>query len=156
MEPPEWLSSGEVAADCLTDLATSGNILSVYFLPDDEDRELEQRVAIALAATRDKIDPFEYGLFREAILSQLALSFKQTPGNTPDSAVNALHYDIEELTGSGLLRLTMAMFQEERRFERLTKKQVKERLAAAIRDTQVDFQKMNTKLRETMSMENLI
>jgi hypothetical protein len=98
-----WLQKDEIPADPLGDLKTTGNGLSVYLI-DDEKSNLG-RVVCALAATRDRIQHFDYLLFDWDILLSTGITVKRSEGKTPDCAVNELHCDLAELSGQKLLAL---------------------------------------------------
>ncbi len=79
-------------ADVLGDLKTTGDELSVYEVTDTISPE---RIAIALAATKNKPDQTAYAVFDHTAVERLGIATSaEVPGNTPDAAVNALHRDL--------------------------------------------------------------
>ena len=103
---PEWLPAGAVPASALGDLKAPDNELSFYEVPDDTHIE---RIAVAFAATRNKIDKVGYVVFDGAPLPGLGLNLVRSPGDTPDAVVNALHYDLPQVTGHNLVDLAGVM-----------------------------------------------
>ena len=90
-----WLNPGELSADVLKDLSTTHGDLSLY---DISQGVTAERVAIAMAATRPSVRYLDYVLFDDSVLTTIGLPFKQTPGGTPDSQVNDVHYDAQRIT----------------------------------------------------------
>jgi hypothetical protein len=100
---PAWLPAGEATADEVTNLKTSNNELSVYAVSRDDTTAF--RVATALAASRQKLQDFDYILFEDAVLIGLDIRVKSSSGTTPDAEVNTWHSDLIQLSGTTLARL---------------------------------------------------
>ena len=96
-QAPEWLGPGvaEVKADALADLQTVNNLLSVYLVESARDVD---RIAVALAATRDNLQNVDYVVFDGKGLQDIGVEAMRSSGNTPDYLVNEMHYDIGKLT----------------------------------------------------------
>ena len=90
-----WLEPDELKADAFRDLPTSDGLLSIWEIPEASDAE---RVAIALAATRDSPGDFDYVMFEGSLLQPPAFALKQNSGETPDEGINDWHHDVELLT----------------------------------------------------------
>ena len=105
LDTPPWLPAGGVPADSITDLKTSGNVLSLFVLPSDDDTAL-LRLAAAMVAKRDRLGHFEYFEFLESELLRLTLKVVQSRGDTCDDVVNTWHVNLVELDGNRLLALT--------------------------------------------------
>ena len=101
-----WLNPGELPADVLKDLSTTQGDLSLY---DISQGVAAERIAIALAATRPSVRYIYYVLFYDSILTAIGLSFKQTPGETPDNQVNSVHYDAQQVTTVKLSDLALKL-----------------------------------------------
>lgn len=145
LDTPLWLPSGEATGDCLTDLITSNNRLSLYVLPPDAGDDLIQRVAIAVAATRERSDTLDYALFQEVVLGRIGIESQANPGETPDDLVNSLHVDLIKLTATHLRELAIAIRQDAD-MKRLTKHRVRERLAAALQASQIERARLKATL----------
>ena len=98
----DWLEDGELKGDALSDLNAQNGRLSVYTVSGEADR---QRVAVALAATRRSFSNIDYMVFSGSDLRRFGITVQQTPGRTPDSEVNGLHYELGQLTVDRLARL---------------------------------------------------
>jgi hypothetical protein len=105
-----WLPEGSLQADALKDLHTQGNVLSVYLI-DDEKKGLE-RVAVALAATKDTVKEVDYALFDQSLLDKVSIKIKKTAGTTPDGEVNKWHLDLVELTADKIINLANIIMQD--------------------------------------------
>ena len=57
-----WLAPGDLQGDSLVDLITEDNALSVYEVRNNVE---EERVSVALAATRDRPAKYDYAVFEE-------------------------------------------------------------------------------------------
>ena len=98
----DWLEDGELKGDALSDLNTQHGRLSVYTVSSEVDK---QRVAVALAATRQSFSNMDYVVFSDSDLKSFGITIQQTPGRTPDSEVNNLHYGLGKSTVDRLVRL---------------------------------------------------
>ena len=108
-EPISWLSTGDIPADPLGQLATKKNTLSVYEVNDDQYRI--ERVAAALAANRKDIDTIEYFTFDQSILERVGISLRDVKGDTCDEEVNSWHRDMIEISGNNLLTFAKQVVQ---------------------------------------------
>jgi len=129
-----WLSVGALQADALGDLKTTGNELSVFAIDDTANAD---RVASALAAEGEHVSVFDYVLFDESIISQLAMTLVLSPGRTPDSSVNQNHRDLTQLTAAGLLDLAMAL-SKGGIFKRFTDRDVANRICTSIKNGHIN------------------
>jgi hypothetical protein len=110
-----WLDAGEVPADCVSDLKTKKNKLSIYEVAD-EDAAI--RVATALALQRavagqkqnQSLRDNAALLFPSQVLDELRCDTdRDAKGTTPDETVNGWHFDIVNLSGSQLTALARAL-----------------------------------------------
>lgn len=132
---------GSFASDCLSDLRTQKNALSIYRIPEPkgisfkslDETQLNQadfdsslggllRVITALASTRDSSGHYDFGLVPSHSIR--FLSKTQCCGDTKDSYANNVHFDLVALTGSSLVRLGNALLRNGR-FFRLREKRLK-------------------------------
>jgi len=104
------LDAGDVPADPLGDLRTSGNKLSVFQV--DEDRSNIERIARALACGRERLDDVGYVLFDASVLEKASIELNLIDGKTLDSAVNKCHADLINLTGNKLVTLARHILLE--------------------------------------------
>lgn len=123
-----WLGEGEIPADPLTDLKTTQNNLSVFYIKEDHSN-LNDIIA-AMAATRDYAANFDYLLFDEQICSELSIEIKDTKGATPNEEVNKWHRDLMELSADKLLNLSK-LFYEKGKTKRMQEKEVTTKIASA-------------------------
>ena len=93
---------GQTQADALDDLRTKGNALSVFEVNDPASVE---RIVVAFASTRMNPDHIGFAVFDGNAVAGLGIQLQKTPGNTADAAVNALHYDLQQLTANQLAAL---------------------------------------------------
>ena len=137
----DWLPPGELQGDALLDLQTKGNSLSIYEIQNDSQ---EYRVAIALAATRKTIGKFDYAIFEDGQFENLGLTPILIEGQTPDTLVNSLHYDLKDLTARNVVRLAAVISRG--RSDRILGKDVKGRLVDAINSGTINKTKMKPEL----------
>lgn len=144
----DWPEDSGLSCDVLDDMQTNECALSVYAITDATDRK---RVAVAMAATKQEIALVDYIVFDGSSLESLGVTIQQTKGDTPDSGVNELHYDLGNLTLKRLAQLTEIVSAGEH--ERIRRSDVKELLCAAARSGQLNvasikFPKMRKNLSE--------
>lgn len=99
-----WLGPDDLQADAIDDLKTKGNCLSVYFIEQGDNESLE-RLVTALAANRKGIEAFDYALFPDSAVSELAIKVTSEEGDTPDSLVNSWHRNFVQLSAQKLFDL---------------------------------------------------
>ncbi len=105
-EPLEWLQAGDVPADPLDNLATDQNKLSVYEVTGDQSQIERIAAAFAAGSNDDKPKEFEFILFNQEILPELAIRLDSSePGVTGDSEVDSWHRDLVELSADKLASL---------------------------------------------------
>ena len=123
------LQAGKLKADVFSDLRTSGGTLSVF----DVTQQVEvDRITVAMAAKRTSVQHVDYVIFEDSVLEHLGLLARSAPGETPDQAVNGVHYNIVDLTADGLLALAHSISVVEQ--ARLDKKSVKRKLIKGVSD----------------------
>jgi len=125
---PTWLAAGEIPADAVSDLRTQDNTLSVWAV--EADHSNVGRVVTAMAAMRVRLDKLDYTVVGEDQVRSLDIACVAKSMETPDAAVNGLHRDLDQLSGSKVLRLAAEMMPLERR--RLSERQVRELLLASL------------------------
>jgi len=135
------LPIGELQGDSLRDLETTDNTLSVYEVNNEHDKE---RVAVALAAHRKFVSVFDYAVFDDTNFASLGIIAEPHEGNTPDAAVNQLHYHLRNLT---LGRLTgLARVVSEVEHIRIAPNVVKARISEAIAAGTLPTEKLEPEL----------
>lgn len=142
----DWLGDGELQGDALSDIRTQDCRLSVYGVSDEVDR---QRVAVALAATREEISHMDYAVFSDSSLDSLGITVQATEGDTPDKTVNRMHYELGNLTVKRLAWLAeiVSAGKHERIWQRQVKALLQEAAGAGRLDkTKVRYQKMRESL----------
>lgn len=140
-----WLKPGELIADPLGDLATTGGSLSVFEVPDDGEN---QRVITALAANKLNPSSFDYVLFDDSWLTSNGFAISQSQGKTPDGVVNGLHYDVIHLSATSLVK--MAHIVSAGRLCRVQTKRVKEWIKSAIDNGDLDTSKMQANMLDSL------
>jgi hypothetical protein len=136
-----WLEEGEIQADALGDLVTSGNTLSIWLVEDDKSN-LEQ-VIVALVSSCDNISNFDYALINVDLLLSVGIKIDTKEGLTPYLRANQWHRDLVELTTNKLFKLAEVMAIHSTR-ERVSEKTVLNLIRAAVQNEKID----KTKLKE--------
>lgn len=132
----DWMPTGDVPADCLLDLRTENNLLSVWEL-DDSQSNLN-RVIAALAAQRQNLAKLEYAVVRKSKLSFDTGKIKKSAGDSPDvKANNEWHFDVTDLSGSNLVEFAKSIWTNGE-VARLSKSEVKKLVAEAVRLEWID------------------
>lgn len=134
----------------LLDLVPDDNTLSVWYIEDD--RLNLERVAAALASTRDTFSNFDYALVDEQLLSALNIKVVQTDGITPDQEVNIQwHRDLVELSDANLIALASTI-AEKGETARIPEKKMAQLIQEAVDIGRLDRTKLNKKLAAKLKM----
>jgi len=148
-----WLSSVDLQADALVDLATKDNRLSVYIVVTD--RSNLERILAALAGNCDFISNLDYVLLEQNALDEINIKIASVKGETPDKEVNAVHRDLLELSATQILSLAK-LFSTRGERNRLTGGRVLELLARAIFFGHIERVKLKFKPEEMAKIDRLI
>jgi hypothetical protein len=106
----EWQRErGELPADLLGPFKTNNNTLSVFAL--DDARNNSARILAAIGARSEKLVDTDCLVFDSEIVDGLGIARQQTPGQTPDVAANAWHFDLAQLTTSQLVGLAGSLLE---------------------------------------------
>lgn len=142
------LKVGDVQADALADLKTSGNALSVWMV--QENLANLDRIVAALAAKRDILAKLDYALLERHALDSLGIQVVQKRGDSFDDQANDLwHQDLMDLSGTKLLKLA-AMMQAKAKLVRHNKGEVRDFIAASIDDGFIDLDLIKPSLRKQL------
>ena len=143
----DWPEDSGLHCDALDDMQTRECSLSVYAIMDAAD---SQRVAVALAATREEISLMDYAVFEGSSLESLGITIRQTKGDTPDIDVNELHYNLGNLTVKRLAQLTEIVSAVDP--VRIPRGDIKTLLCEAARDGRLNMAWIKfPKMRESLS-----
>ena len=105
----EWLRSGDVPADAVSDLRTTDNKLSVWEVA--EDRSNLERIVRAIAVGRHEIASTGYIIFDSALLTEVGIDSMREKGATQDATANEWHRDLVQLSGNKLVALTRGVLE---------------------------------------------
>jgi hypothetical protein len=134
---PAWVVENDVTGDCLSDIRTVENKLSVFAIEDPSDDEATRKVVTAFAAKREEPKRLDYALFDNDDLKAADIGVSESQGDTPDDRVNAIHRDLINVSGKGLIRIAVAI-KSGNKLGRLDKPVVERRVAQAIKEKQLD------------------
>lgn len=140
-----WLPPGEIKADALRDLQTSGNVLSIYRADDES---AVNRICLAIAATRQTVGALDYAVFDGNELPPIGIEPTPTTGETPDPEVNGLHYDLTMLTVEKVRQLARVVADGEH--VRIPKKSIEISLRSALRSDSLDRNVIKSELLEKL------
>lgn len=139
---------GGLQADALKSFRTTENMLSTYRL--DADGLSVTRLAVAVAAGKERLDNVDYAVFDFDIVTRLGILAKSTLGNTPDERANEKHLDLEVLTAIRLCNLVRAI-QEHGEFQRVSKRQVCSHVAQAVQNGEINRDRLKPKIQEQVA-----
>jgi hypothetical protein len=154
-EAPDWLAVGELLGDPLGDLATHEGRLSVFLI--ESDKSNVDRVAAAMALTRDKLAHYDYILVDIDALVDAGFVLDYKPGTTPDSEVNEWHIDISQLSDRKVLHLLHIVW-DIREYERLYLKDLEKLVVAGAAKGQytkkrIASEKIKSRIEELLKVE---
>jgi len=138
-----WLPAGEAPADALDDVKTTDNTLSLWLVADNlSDRD---RVVAALAARCDTPSNLDYCLFPFSVLTDVAITNRQSNGETPDPGLNAsAHLELIELSAPKIASLAGKM--RDARRGRIPMREIKALILAGLSSGQLDSSRLEPKM----------
>jgi len=142
----DWLAEDDVPAPPLLDFAnTDHHCLSVWLVGEGHGEE--DQIVTALAATRDKLDVFDYVLFAREHLDAVGTELRDAGGDTPDEGVNRHHRDLAHVSAARVFATTKKVWDECKPPTRLSKGRVGQLLADAVRNGRIRMEHLKPKLR---------
>jgi hypothetical protein len=143
------LGANAIAADAVTaDLRTTGNVLSFWRCASSSDEDL-RRAFLAMAAVADRADRLHLVCLDESDLSKRGLSTRNTEGDTCVTSLRKHHVDVERLDLVRLseVALLVAGAYRSDACKCLTKKEVIDLVAQAVRDNLVELSVLKDKMK---------
>ena len=128
-EAAPFLANNDIPADCLGDINTTGNQVSVWEL--EADRSNLERVVRAVAVGKNKIDNAGYIVFDSALVQAAGIEIKNNPGTSDDTGANGWHRDLV-LTGNKMVALAKAILENGEDARQILKLRMKELVQAGI------------------------
>lgn len=102
----DWLEPGAIEADAVTDLKTTQNKLSIFFVEDED----EAKLAVAMVAvTAKETKHFGYALIPLEVWQALNLETEEENATTPHALVNSWHRNVIKLSSDRLVALAKAI-----------------------------------------------
>lgn len=139
-----WFREGDFQADCLSDLNTSDNTLSLWSVKDD--RSNLESIAVALASTRDSFANVDYAIIPEEMVRNFGI-LVPTEGKSPHRTANEnWHRDLCELSSSRLIELARVFLQQGEK-NRIAEKQIIQLLKRAAAEKEIDLDAVKVTLR---------
>lgn len=99
----------DAPVDLLTDFRVQDNGLSVYVV--DEQQARATQIAVAIAASRQKVQEVDYVLFDARLMDELGFTRKSTSGKVADPEVVGWHQDVTIATVNALARLVVHLWR---------------------------------------------
>jgi len=129
VEAAPFLANNDIPADCLGDMPTQENQLSVWVI--EQDRSNIERVVRAVAVGKQKIDNAGYIVFDSALVQAAGIEIQDNPGTTADTGANAWHRDLV-LTGNKMVALAKAILENGEDARQILKLRMRELVQAGI------------------------
>ena len=151
-KPSQALPQGVIPADAVTvDLQTSGNTLSFWKCRSAENDELDEP-ALAIAAAKQHIETFDLFWIPQSTLSEEGLTLQATPGKTPVKDLRNRHVDIASLDYGQLGKVArhVATAIKDQRCRRITQKEAKDLLMAALHKRRVKLDDLDKYVRNKL------
>lgn len=151
-DPSETLDCLGVPADRITDLKTTDNALSLWRAGSKEKLDLTAAI-IAIAATRERLDPLELAWIEEDQIKMKELPTAATPGCTPVEAHKSLHVDLIRLDHQRLAAFASILSSSLAKecYIKFTKEQVRAHLTRAVSEGTLRIDDLKPKLKELLS-----
>ena len=132
-------------ADVFSDLKTDTNLLSVWHIEDS--RANLENVLTALAANCERFTNVDYVLLGQDVIETLSIDMKQTDGASVDQNVNQWHRDLDVGTAGKLLELAKEIYSRPDARKRMSEKELKSLLLAAVSTGRIEKSKLKDSLR---------
>jgi len=163
INPAKWelqsfmTSRGQIAADAITGcLRTQGNTLS--FWESSKDKTDVEKVALALASARQKIDKLQIILIPRTEFPPDNFDFSKTDGNTPFLELRHKHMDMVNIDMTTLCQVAEKIApkirnnHEELLFQ-FTQKEVKRLIIQGVIDGFIEIDKLDTDIKKAIKNE---
>lgn len=149
---PTWLPQNEIPAQPLADVVPKPEEnLSLWLIENDKSNL--NRVAAAVASTREKLDKLDYALFPIEIIDQLGLTAAKSPGKTLDDDANSdWHWDLIQLTANKATLLAKELYARAE-ITRLWPDEVQQLIREEIRLNHLIKAKLKAKLQADLNEE---
>ena len=135
-------------ADPLADLNTTSNVLSVYYI-DQENRDIN--IVIAGIAITKPIENFGYALVKLSDVRPDGFEIIENPGTTPSKETNQLHREIINLTAEKLVKLAKLIHRSPKKTTVL-KREVENIVKDALLHNKPDKERIKPELREKLNI----
>lgn len=154
LDYPEWLDDNDSPADCLPDLRTVDNALSVYRVDGPGDARSIERVTTALAANCERLENIDYVIVDASVVAEIGLTVHSSEGQTPDAEVNLRHVDIVNISSIRLGQLAGKMRYGS--FQRVQRAIVQQRIADALTSGHCLAERLHASLVEELRQRKLV
>ena len=131
------LAEGEISSHAVTvDLRASTSCALSFWRCGDASEGAVRQVVLAIASGAERVDPVEVTWLSWTRLKDQGVVFEQTAGRTPVRSLVEEHVDAVnlDLTRLGIIAQEVSASLDDERFVKLTKKEVTDLLAHAVRD----------------------
>lgn len=144
-------SPAQLPADTLADLKTSKNTLS-FWLCDREDTNSIEKVAIALASVRQRIDPIDVALADRQKFINDNIELVATPGNSLVKSINDRHRDAVKLDAIKICQIASILMGEieQGQLTRIAAVDVGKLLLKAIENDEISPDTVSPELRKSL------
>ena len=160
LDASDWTPLDESPADCLADLKTDNNDLSLYKLEDDDEDAKALRIAVALRAGAVAVDNVDVIIFPEDLFAGLGITINPTSGETPDPVVNAWHVDAVKVSARQIAaiadRLRISLDEEKAHLKRWLRRDVEAELASALKAQRLQIDQVNPKILDALKDKSLL
>ncbi len=153
-QPPDVQVPDDFQADAITScLRTNLNELSVWAVPADTAKPRDE-VALALASDMEKLDTIDVVELSQEYLEQLLGPSRQSPGKTRVKDLVEFHRDLTGLTYRllGSVARHVAECIEHERWERYSRRRVRDLILSAIQAGRLTPESLRDKLRDEMGL----
>ena len=147
-EDVPWLPPGELQAEVFLDLQARDNVLSVWYIMDDESNL--DRVIAGLAAKRDSVSNLDYMLINQQLVTDMSIGVLTSDGSTADTKANEWHRDLGKLSISQLVDIAY-LLRRQGRLARCPQKRVRALLEMAVSSGHIAYDQLSDGIKAKLS-----
>lgn len=151
-EPYEISDDGMISADAISDLRTTDNCISTWYVGEKSEEEIKKGV-LALTSGFRSLEDIKIAFLDDEKLTDAGLTIHETDGNTKIKDYVKLHRDIAFLNSAKLQKLAKVVLESvwEENTQIIHKETITGWLLSALNEKKLGFESLDKNLRQGLA-----
>lgn len=151
-EPYEISNDGMISADAISDLRTTDNCISTWYVGEKSEEEIKKGV-LALTSSFRSLEDIKIAFLDDKKLINAGLAINETDGDTKIKDYVKLHRDIAFLNSAKLQKLAKVVLESvwEENTQIIHKETITYWLLSALNDKKLGFESLDKNLRQGLA-----